>query len=195
MAKIAFFEIEPWEKEYFSDRIKGHEFLFFEEKLSEENVNKVRDCDLIVVFIFSEITRELLDRFFKLKFIVTMSTGFDHIDLIACKEMGITVSNVPFYGENTVAEHAMALLLTISRKITQTYDQVLHNDFSLNKLRGFDLKGKTIGVIGTGHIGMHFIRMAKGFDMNVIAYDPFPKQGADHQLGFTYMGFEDVLRH
>jgi len=103
---------------------------------------------------------------------VTRSTGFDHIDLAECAKRGIVVVNVPTYGEHTVAEFAMALLLALSRRIYDAYRRIeTSGSFSQDGLRGFDLRGRTIGIAGTGHIGMHMINMAKGLGMNVIAFD------------------------
>src|SRR5205823_6017338 len=115
------------------------------------------------VFIHSHVSAELLQRLDGVAFIATRSTGFDHIDLEACKARGIVVSNVPTYGENTVAEHTFGLILALSRKIHQAYVRTTHGDFSLDGLRGFDLKGRTLGVVGTGNIGLHVIRIARGF--------------------------------
>lgn len=193
MAKIAFFELEDWEKEHVRERLQGHEIKFFDHELNSEKVNEVADCEALGIFIYSELTPEILEKISNLKIIATMSTGFDHINLDKCREKGIAVCNVPTYGENTVAEHAFALILSISRKIPWSLERTKKGDFSLEGLRGFDLKGKTLGVIGTGRIGRHIIRMAKGFEMNILAYDPFPNHEAAQQLGFEYFGFDDLL--
>jgi len=136
----------------------------------------------------------LLKKLPKLKLLVTRSTGFDHIDIRACKKQGIVVCNVPYYGENTVAEHTFALILSISRNIHKSYLRTLRNDFSIEGLKGFDLMGKTLGVVGTGHIGLHVIRIARGFSMNVIAYDIHSNQIAAEVLGFSYVSFNELLR-
>jgi D-lactate dehydrogenase len=135
-----------------------------------------------------------LAQFPSLKHIAARSTGFDHIDLIEAKARGISTSYVPAYGENTVAEFAMGLTLTVSRKIYESVKRVeVEGLFSQDGLRGFDLKGKTIGILGTGRIGAHMIRIAKGFDMKVIAFDAFPKESLAQELGFAYMSLDDVL--
>jgi D-lactate dehydrogenase len=129
-----------------------------------------------------------------LKLIAARSTGFDYVDIPLARKRNVEVVYVPSYGENTVAEFAFALMLALSRKIPEAYEQVTESgSFTQGSLRGFDLAGKTIGVIGTGRIGTHSIKMAKGFEMNVLAYDPYPKEGLDRELGFTYTGFEDLL--
>ena len=110
MAKIAFFEIEDWEKEHIEKRLKGHEITFFKESLAKVHIPGISKHSIIAVFIYSEISKEVLAKLPGLKLITTMSTGFDHIDLKECKKRGITVCNVPTYGENTVAEHTFGYL-------------------------------------------------------------------------------------
>lgn len=196
MKKIAFFEIEDREKEYLKEKLdKDIEATFSSDHIDLENVSEYKDIDGLAIFIFSPIDKSIMDKLPNLKFITTMSTGFDHIDLVECKKRGIEVMNVPFYGENTVAEHTFALILSLSRKIPQSVERTKKEDFSYDGLRGFDLKDKTIGVIGTGHIGQHVIRMAKGFEMNVVAFDPFPNEKAAKELKFEYVKtLEDLLK-
>src|SRR3989344_1470023 len=171
MASLAFFELENWEEKIVKQRLAGHKLQFFSRPLSKSNVNKVRNVNGIAVFIYSKVTEALLQKLPKLKFIATMSTGFDHVDLAACRRRGIIVSNVPFYGENTVAEHTFALILALSRRILTAVESTREGNFELKRTRGFDLKGKTIGIVGGGHIGMHVARIAAGFEMNVLVYD------------------------
>ena len=129
-----------------------------------------------------------------LKCIATRSTGFDHVDLAAAAARGVSVSNVPSYGENTVAEFAFALLLTLSRKISQAYERVRETgSFSFEGLEGFDLYGKTLGVIGTGRIGKHSIRIGNGFGMKVLGFDAHPDPKLEKELNFTYDTLEGVL--
>lgn len=173
--KIAFFEIEDWEKPYLQEKFSAHTLSFYAEHLSLENISSAADCDIISIFIYSEMTKELLEKFSNLKLIVTRSTGFDHIDLAVCKEKNISVANVPVYGTHTVAEHTFALLLAISRKLIPSIERARQGDFSLDGLRGFDLEKKTLGIIGFGNIGQEMTKIAKGFDMNVIAFTPHPK--------------------
>jgi len=123
------------------------------------------------VFVYSKINKEVLDKLPNLKFITTRSMGFDHIDLCECKKRGIKVSTAPHYGDNSVAEHTMGLILSISRNIHKAYLRTVNKNYSIEGLKGFDLKGKTLGVIGTGRIGSHVVRMASGFEMNILAYD------------------------
>ena len=149
--------------------------------------------EALSVFIYSRVTREAIDAMPKLKWIATRSTGFDHIDVEACGKRGIAVSNVPSYGENTVAEHTMALLLMLSRKVHESVAQIRSGRVDLAELTGFDLQGKTIGVIGAGHIGLHVIRIARGFGMRVLAFDVQREPFLADLLGFEYAPMERLL--
>jgi len=191
--KIAFFEIKGWEKRYLKKRLKGHYLEFYKEPLSLENVQKIKDFDMASVFIYSKIDKEIIQKLPGLKLITTRSTGFDHIDLKECKKRRIIVCNVPFYGENTVAEHTFALILSLSRNLCKSCIKYLTHDFSIEGLKGFDLKGKTLGVVGTGHIGLHVIRIAKGFEMNVLAYDINQNRFLAEVLGFKYVSLKELL--
>jgi len=194
MAKIAFFEIKPWEKAYLKKKLKQHNLKFFEGPISMENISTVKDCDIISVFIYSKIDAVILKKLKKLRLIATRSTGFDHINLKECKKMKITVCNVPYYGENTVAEHTFALILSLSRNIHKSYVRALKDDFSVEGLTGFDLKGKIIGIIGGGHIGLHVARMARAFGMHVRVYDVNKQNFLAEVINFKYMPFEELLK-
>ena len=195
MKKIIFLEATDWEKEIFQ---KYPDFLkkvdFSSEKLTLENVKKFKDYEVISTFISSQLSAETLKQLENLKFIATRSTGFDHIDLDYCKEKEILVSNVPAYGSHTVAEYTFALLLCLIRKVYNSYQRIRESgSFSLEGLRGEELFGKTIGIIGTGRIGVEVIKIAKGFSMNVIAYDKYPKEELVQELDFKYVSFEELL--
>ena len=193
VATIACFELEHWMRPVIKKGLAGNKLLLFEEPLSQKNLLKAKNADALCVFIYSKITKEILKNLPKVKVVTTMSTGFDHIDLKACQARKVQVCNVPFYGENTVAEHTMALILAISRKIPQSVERTRKGDFSLNELRGFDLKGKILGVVGTGHIGQNVIRYAKAFGMDVVAYDAFENPALAKTMGFGYVPFNSLL--
>ncbi|VVB70366.1 Glyoxylate reductase [uncultured archaeon] len=192
--KIAFLEIEDWECDYLKQKLIGHELIFFKHAIDEFDFAKYSDIDLLSIFIYSKIDASVLDKFLKLKGIFTMSTGYDHIDVAECKKRNISVYYVPSYGENTVAEHAFALLLAISRKLLPSIERMKKGNMNLDGLRGFDIKGKTIGVIGTGKIGVHFIKFSKAFDANIIAYDSYPKFDLQDKLGFKYVSLKELLQ-
>jgi D-lactate dehydrogenase len=191
--KIIAYEVEQWESEFLETISDRGEIRCVSERLTEKSAEEHRDAEIISIFVYSKAGRDALEKFKNLKMIATRSTGFDHIDMDYCKERGIAVTYVPSYGENTVAEHVFALLLTISHRMVEAIDRTRRGDFSTAGLRGFDLQGKTIGVIGTGNIGLHTIRIARGFDMEVLAFDVKPKEDLAREMGFRYADLNEVL--
>ena len=148
---------------------------------------------ILLPFIHPHIGRAELAAMPALKLIATRSTGYDHIDLAAAQKRGIVVANVPGYGETAVAEHTFALLLTLSRKIVQACERTRQGNYTLEGLRGFDLYGKTLGVVGAGAIGLHVVRIARGFGMEVIAYDVMQNRLLSEVLGFSYVSLDELL--
>ncbi len=191
--KIAFFEVESWEKRYIRRRLQGYDLKLSSETLDSSNLAEIRETEILSPFIYSNIDRSVIEQLPGLKLIATRSTGFDHIDLSECRQRNITVCNVPSYGENTVAEHTFALILSLSRNLYKASVKRLTGDFSIQGLKGFDLKNKTLGVVGTGRIGLHVIRIAKGFGMNVLAFDVNRNELLAEVLGFTYTPLEQLL--
>lgn len=194
-AKIAIFEAHEWEKPYLKDKLGNYEAAFFDGILDETNADKAKDFEIISVFVYSKISKKVLDKSKDLKLIATRGTGFDHIDVEECRKRKIMVCNVPTYGENTVAEHTFALILNLTRKIHKAWERTRRLDFSQKGLRGVDLRGKTLGVIGAGSIGKHVVRIAKGFEMNVIAFDTFKNKKLEKKLGFKYVPFDHLLKN
>ncbi|RMD58812.1 hydroxyacid dehydrogenase [Candidatus Parcubacteria bacterium] len=192
--QIAFFEIKGWEKQRLKRRLLGHRLLFFSQPFTLDLAPKVKNCQIISVFIYSQLSAKLFNHLPRLRLVTTRSTGYDHIDIKVADKRGITVCNVPFYGENTVAEHTFALILSLSRNVHKSYLKTKRNDFSLKGLKGFDLKGKTLGVIGAGRIGLHVIRIAKSFGMKVLAYDVRQDSFLAEVLGFQYSSLENLLK-
>lgn len=164
----------------------------FSEEL-DDVVAQASDCEIISTFIHSHVSDRLLSQLPDLKFLATRSTGFDHIDVEAAARKGIAVANIPYYGENTVAEHTFALILALSRNVHRAYVRTQKTDFSLEGLVGFDLKNKTLGVVGAGHIGLYVIKMAKGFGMNVLAFDVKQNHFLAEVLGFQYTDMNNLL--
>lgn len=196
--KVVFFNLEQWAKEYVVKSPKlasaGVEVGFEDHMIDSAHPAADPNFDIAGIFVDSTMDAKTIQSLPNLKHVAALSTGYDHIDLPLCAARGITVSYVPSYGENTVAEFAFGLILALSRKICEAHCRV-HEDgnFGLVGLCGFDLLGKTIGIVGTGHIGQHAIRMAQGFGMNVIAFDAFPNDALAKQLGFTYVPLANLL--
>ncbi|MCX8197559.1 MAG: hydroxyacid dehydrogenase [Candidatus Micrarchaeota archaeon] len=193
MAKIVHFELEKWEYKYLASKLSHHEMTCIDGHLSSSNISQAFDAEILSVFIYSKIGKKELDLLPNLKMIATRSTGFDHIDVAECSSRGIVVSNVPEYGSKTVAEHTLALILAISKKLIPSVERTRRGDFSLNGLRGFDLEGKTLGIIGFGRIGQHTAKLAKAFGMNVIAYSPHIDSAIASKLGCKPVSLDELL--
>ena len=192
--KIAFFEVEGWEERMIRESFSGEKVAVGRDKITSLDLPNVKDFEVLSIFIDSRIDKGVLDHFPDLKCIATRSTGYDHIDLAACKEKGIAVTYVPGYGDNTVAEFAFGLLLSLTRKIYQGVDQIKETgSFELTGLRGVDIKGKVMGVVGAGRIGKEMVKIANGFGMTVIAYDPHPDKKFAEETGLTYVDLDTVL--
>lgn len=190
---MAFFEIQEWEEKLLKEAFPKDDLLFFDRPLENADLPQLSDCQVLSVFIYSKLLRDVLDQLPALKVIATRSTGYDHIDLVATQERGITVSNVPSYGENTVAEHTFALILALSRNVHRSHVRRLRQNYSIEGLKGFDLKGKTLGVLGTGKIGRHVVKIARGFEMNVLAHDKYPDETLAKELHFSYVTLDELL--
>jgi len=197
MVKLVFFGLDEHEQDVIWKAFagpSGYDLALYPEPLTIENVSVARDADGIGVFVLSHVTREVLDRLPNLKVIAAMSTGFDHIDVDACRERNIAVCNVPRYGDTTVAEFAFGLILALARRFRPTFARVDRGDFSRAGLAGMDLAGKTLGLIGTGRIGSHLARLAHAAEMKVIAYDLKPNPALTEEYGVRYMEIDDLLR-
>lgn len=155
---------------------------------------KASQAEIITVFVNSVVDKSVIDALPNLKLLVTRSTGFDHIDAAYAQSKGITVCNVPSYGSRTVAEFTFALMLGLSRKVFEAVEQVrLRNDWDTTQFEGFNLQGKTLGIIGTGRIGLNVAQIAKGFDMKILANDAFPNEQKAEELGFQYVPMTELL--
>lgn len=185
---IAFLETEPDEQEALARALAPHGVKF------ASTIDEATEAEILSIFIDTEVNRALIDRCAALRFIATRSTAADHIDVTECARRGIVVSNVPSYGEYTVAEHTFALLLGVTRRMREAMDLARHGpSFSYADVRATELHGKTLGVIGAGKIGQHVIRFAKGFEMRVIVHEVEQNAELARQLGFTYVTLEELL--
>lgn len=192
--KVAFFSIPTKEKNYLNKKFdkKKYELYFFKDGLNSGN-SILKEIDVLSVFIYDKVDKSIIDQAKKLKLIATRSTGFNHIDIEYAKKNKVSVCNVPYYGENTVAEHTFALILALSRNLHKAYIRSQQSIFTLEGLRGFDLRGKTIGVIGAGSIGVHVMKIAKGFGMKVLAYDIRKNHILEELLDFKYVDLDELL--
>jgi len=191
--KIAVFEAQQWEQAACVRMASTHEIACTEDALTDKSAGRFTDVEIISPFVHSRLDAGTLDAFPRLRLIATRSTGYDHIDIDYCMRRGVTVCNVPDYGDSTVAEHVFALLLGLARKIVEAVDRTRRGRFGQADLRGFELKGKTIGVIGAGRIGMRVIEIASAFGMDVIAVDVHADATLAKKRGFVYASLDEAL--
>ena len=196
--KVTFFSAKPYDKKFFSDLNTKYQFEldFFETHLGPHIVNAVKENTFSVcVFVNDKLTNEVITILASkgVKLIALRCAGFNNVDMESAKRNNIKVCRVPAYSPEAVAEHAVAMLLTLNRKTHKAYNRVREQNFSLDGLLGFNLHGKTIGVIGTGKIGKAFIKIMLGFGCRVLAYDKFPDANFTAP-NFFYVDFEELLR-
>ena len=190
--KIVFLGVTPEEQVYFVARCPEEwDSVYFEQACPA--LDTVMDCQALSVFVHTHVDAALLASLPRLKVIVTRSTGFDHIDLAACLARSIQVFNAPAYGSCSVAEHAFALLLSAARRITLADRRIANGDFTIEGLRGSELADKVFGIIGTGRIGRHAARIARGFNMRVLACDPYPDAHLAEQHIVQYVTRDALL--
>ena len=192
--KVAVFSSKPYDEEYFGHANNGRHFLFFHNvAINSSTVSLAKDCDAVCCFVNDHLDSTVLHALAALNiyFVVLRCAGFNQVDLIAARQLGITVARVPEYSPHAVAEHALALILVLNRNLHRAYNRVRENDYSLNGLLGFDLVKKTVAVIGTGKIGQVFAHIMRGIGCNVVAYDPVPSPELMTE-GIRYMPLDDI---
>jgi D-lactate dehydrogenase len=192
MALIYFYDITELDEEQLSASLNGtdHHWEYVTGKIELANCNP--EAEVISVFVSSEVTREVIEAMPKLKLVACRSTGFDNIDLVAAQEHGVTVVNVPTYGEATVAEYAFMLLLALQRKLLAVL-KTENEQFSSKELMGHDLQSKVFGVIGTGHIGQKALKIANGFSMETLAYDSCQRTDLQDEYHFRCVELDELL--
>jgi D-lactate dehydrogenase len=197
MIPTAVFDAKPYDREYLT-RTPGHDrvkWRFHEFRLGVQTASAARGAQAVCLFVNDHADHECLRILADLgiKLIALRCAGFNNVDLTAARELGLKVVRVPAYSPHAVAEHTVGLLLTLNRKIHRAYNRVRELNFSLNGLVGFDLHGKTVGIVGTGKIGRIAAQIFRGFEANVIAHDPFPLPDWAERYGVRYADFETVL--
>lgn len=195
-SKITFFSAQAYDKVFFEKHNIdfGYEVAFFDTQLNEQTSKLIQDTNVVCVFVNDVVNESVIKRLAKknVKIIALRCAGFNNVDLEAAKKFGIKVCRVPAYSPEAVAEHAMAMILTLNRKTHKAYNRVREQNFSLNGLLGFDLRGKTVGIIGTGNIGKAFAKIVKGFGCNVLAYDIVTDAEMEND-GVTFVSLETIF--
>ena len=196
--KISFFSTKPYDKDFFNDANKAFNFQleFFETHLGPHSVNVVNNTQVVCVFVNDKITTEVVEVLATkgVKIIALRCAGFNNVDIAACKEKGIKVCRVPAYSPEAVAEHALALIMTLNRKTNKAYNRVREQNFSLNGLLGFNVHNKTVGVIGTGNIGHAFCKIMLGLGCKVMAFDLIANKDLE-AMGVTYHPLVELLQN
>ncbi|TDB65207.1 2-hydroxyacid dehydrogenase [Arundinibacter roseus] len=195
--KIALFSTKSYDREYF-DRYGQdypHEITYFDNRLTSQSVPLAEGFRAVCAFVNDSLDAEVIEKLSALgvELLVLRCAGYNHVDLDAAKKAKMAIVRVPAYSPHAVAEHAVALILTLNRKTHKAYNRVREGNFSLDRLDGFDLYQKTIGVIGTGKIGQVFCKIMQGFGCKVLAYDPFPNKELIAQ-GIVYSSMEELLK-
>ena len=180
MKKIAFFDTKKYDIESFDRNNSKFEIIYYEDKLNKKTAILANGCDAVCAFVNDDINKDVIDLLysFGIKVLLLRCAGYNNVDIKYAYNK-IHILRVPAYSPNAVAEHAMALLLCLNRKIHKAYLRTRDFNFNINGFTGFDLAGKRVGVIGTGKIGVEFISICKGFKMDVVAYDPYPNPNLD----------------
>ena len=195
--KVAVFSSKPYDQKYFENYNENynHKLSFFDTNLNSQTTDLTRKSDAVCVFVNDKLDAEVIQKLADngIKLIALRSAGFNHVDLEAAEKHNIKVTRVPAYSPQAVAEHALALILTLNRKTHKAYNRVKEGNFSLNNLIGFNLHDKTIGVIGTGKIGVAFCRIMLGIGCNVVAYDVQPQESLKRD-GVTYLSLEKLYQ-
>src|SRR6056297_1704300 len=193
---IAFFSTKSYDRTHFESEIaeSEHSITFFEDALNMQTAKLVSGYDAVCIFVNNPMKEELIAKIAELGIgvIALRSAGFNHVDLEACKKHGVTVYRVPAYSPEAVAEHTVALILTLNRKTHKAYNRVRENNYSLEGLTGFNLHQKTVGVIGTGTIGTAFCRIMNGFGCDILAFDPYENEDVK-ALGGRYVDFDELV--
>jgi D-lactate dehydrogenase len=197
---IGFFSAHGFERKIFDSLLQNDPFssislTYFDVRLTEDTLPLARGFPILSVFVSDRLSREVIEDLSQhgLKLLALRSAGFNHVDLEACKEYGVSVARVPAYSPYAVAEHAVCLVLSLNRKIHRAYQRVKELNFSLDGLVGFDMHGKNAGIIGTGEIGMTFASIMSGFGMKILAYDPKPDAGLETLPDASYVSFEELI--
>ena len=192
--KIAFYDVHALDQAVYREALAADfDLILCDAPLSAETLGLAREAAVLSVHVTSPVTAETMASIPHLQHISCRSTGYDHVDMAAAKAHGITVSTVPAYGQETVAEYTFLMMLAVSRKLMPAAHSVHAREIVPEKLTGRDLGGKTLGIIGTGRIGQHVAAIGAGFGMKLLGYDSKPQPEAAERLGFTYTDLPELL--
>jgi D-lactate dehydrogenase len=194
--RVAVFSTKSYDEQFLREASEGsgHELVFLEPRLSGDTAALAAGCDAVCAFVNDDLGADVLTALagYGVRLVALRSAGFNHVDLATAGKLGLTVARVPGYSPHAVAEHCVGLILALNRKIHRAFNRVRENNFALTGLLGFDLHGRTVGVIGTGQIGLCFTRIMRGFGCRILAYDPHPSEEA-RAAGAEYVSLDALL--
>ena len=193
--RVAVFDIHRFEREFLTAAATGrHDLVLLDSRLTPQSAKLAQGCSAACIFVNDDGGREVLEVLSKLgiHYVALRSAGYNHIDLVAAEELGIQVANVPEYSPHAVAEHTVALILALNRRIIRAHNRVMEHNFSLDGLVGFDLFGKTVGIVGTGRIGEVVARIMRGFGCRLLACDPAPNPALQDELSVEYTSLDEL---
>lgn len=198
MLKIAFFDTKPYDKEIFDVLNKDYQFdiTYFEERLNDKTVKLAEGYDIVSIFVQDKASSKVVEQLhsYGIRLIALRCAGYNNVDFKAAKDK-IRVVHVPAYSPHAIAEFTVSMMLTLNRKIHKAHNRTKDMNFSLSGLLGFDMYEKTVGIIGTGKIAKILIKILRGFDCHVLAFDPYPDNDAARELGFTYVTLDELFQH
>lgn len=196
--KIGIYSAKSYEQKFFlgAAASSSYELIFISDALTENTVILSQGCKVVCCFVTDRLDRSVLQKLVKqgVSLIALRSAGYDHVDLMAAKVLGLPVVRVPAYSPQAIAEFTLALILALSRQIVRACNRVSHYNFSLDGLLGFNISNRTLAIIGTGNIGTVFAKIMSGFDCKILAYDPKPNDIC-RELGVTYTSLEEIWQH
>ncbi len=194
--KVAFFSTKRYDQEYMdqANEAFGHALSYYDTALAPSTTTLAKGHDAVCIFVNDEADGEVLKMLHNhgVRLVALRCAGFNNVDLKKAKELGIAIVRVPAYSPHAVSEHALAMIMTLNRKTHLAYARVRNGNFSLDRLVGFDLYGKTVGVVGTGKIGRVFARLMRGVGCQVLAYDPHPHEGLSQEEGIRYVALSEL---
>ncbi len=193
--KTAIYSVHPFERDYLLQANNNkHELILLEEFVTDQTVKLAEDCKAICIFVNDKTTAPILHKFFDLgiRFVALRSAGYNHIDLAEAKKLTVKVARVPEYSPYSVAEHTVALMLALNRQLIHAHNRIHELNFSLDGLVGFDMHGKTIGIVGTGKIGSQVAKILRGFGCVLLAYDTIENEPLKKDIGVTYVDLKTL---
>ncbi|WP_215226405.1 2-hydroxyacid dehydrogenase [Echinicola shivajiensis] len=194
--KVSVFSAHKFEQSYLKAAIPNHKLLLIDARLTVNTVGLAEGCDAVSIFVSDDASAPVLEKLSQLgvKYLALRSAGFNHVDLKKAEELGIKVARVPEYSPAAIAEHTVALMLALNRKLPRAHHRIRDLNFSLDGLVGFDMEGKTVGVVGTGKIGSKVAAILKGFGCRILAYDPYINESLVEKYGVKYVDFKELCQ-